>query len=84
MNKHKVRTIEKAMAYITDCCLATVSSMAMKKSRPKGEYDRQISIAQSACDWMEQFGVDVTGTRAEDIVGKTTVAEWAKRYDVSA
>lgn len=75
------KTIEEAMAYICDCNLATVSSMAMKKIRGKNEYRRQKSIAQKTCDWMEEFNVDPSGTRAEDIIGKTTVDEWAKKYE---
>jgi hypothetical protein len=35
MVKHQVRSAEQALAYITDCNLATVSHMAMCKSRKK-------------------------------------------------
>lgn len=76
----KVRTVEQALAYITDCTLATVSHMAMHKSRPKGEYKRQIAIAQTAVTWMREMGVDVSGTRAEEI--SSSVAEWAAQYEV--
>jgi len=68
MMTYKVRTPELALAYITDCNLATVESMAMKKTRPKGEFERQISIAQTAINWMLQMGVDVSDTRAAKIV----------------
>jgi len=46
--EYNVRTPEQALSYITDCTLATVSSMAMRKIRGKHEYERQISIAQKA------------------------------------
>lgn len=46
MRECDVRTPEMALAYITDCTLATVASMAMLKSRKKGEFERQINIAQ--------------------------------------
>ena len=75
------KTIQEAVAYIADCNLATVSHMAMLKRRPKGEYQRQIRIAQTICDWMEHFGVSPKDTRVEDIIGKQTVAEWAEQYE---
>ena len=78
MRKQDVRTIEQAMAYITDCCLATVGHMATLKSKSKSEFRRHIAIAQTACDWMDKFGIDPLGTRAEDIINKRSVEDWAK------
>jgi hypothetical protein len=75
-----VKTPAQALAYITDCNLATLEHMASCKSRKKGEFYRQIKIAQKACDWMEQLGVDPSGTRAEMIVGKVPVSVWIKAY----
>jgi hypothetical protein len=80
MMKYQVRTPEDALLYITDCTLATVADMAMKKSRRKHEFERQISIAQTACDWISEMGIDPKTTRATDIVGKRTVAEWCKPF----
>ena len=54
----------------------------MRKSRPKGEYERQIRIAEKGIRWMREMGVDLEGTRVEDIVG-TDVAGWAKQYEVN-
>lgn len=77
MSKHRVRSPDQALAYITDCNLATVMRLAMKKSRPKHEFERQISIAQTAIDWMIAFGADFSGTRAEDVVkAGGSVQEW--------
>jgi len=59
MMKCKVHDKDKAYAYALDCNLATVAHMAMLKSRKKGEYERQINIAQ-------QYIVDInigTGTK---------------------
>jgi len=78
MHHSRVCTPEQALSYLTECSLATVSHMSMLKSKSKSEFERQISIAQRACDWMDRFGVDPKGTRAEDIIGKCTVEEWAK------
>ena len=80
MRACNVTTPEEALAYITDCNLATIQSMAMKKSRPKYEYARQIKIAQKAINWMKLMDISMSGTRAEDITG--TVAEWAAQFEV--
>lgn len=82
MRECDVRTPEDALSYLVDCTLATVTSMAMRKSRPKGEYARQIRIAEKGIRWMREMGVDLEGTRAEDIVG-TDVAGWAKKYEAN-
>jgi uncharacterized metal-binding protein len=58
--------------------------MAMKKRRSKHEYARQIEIAQLACDWAASFVEHkyyFDGTRLEEIIGKQTVAEWAKQFE---
>lgn len=81
MRKCDVRSPEEALAYITDCNLATVSSMAMLKSRKKGEFERQISIAQAACDWMRSMNIDVSTTRAKDVSEYGgSVKEWVQPY----
>lgn len=81
--KSAVRTPEEALAYITDCTLATVSGMAGRKNRPSGEYRRQLSIAQTAIDWMREMKVDMSGTRAADVeAAGGQVHEWAKKYEV--
>jgi thiamine biosynthesis protein ThiC len=81
MFERDVRSPEQALAYITDCTLATVACMAMKKSRAKGEFQRQISIAQKAIDWMDQMGVSMKDTRAENVMsGGGSVDHWAKQF----
>jgi hypothetical protein len=58
--------------------------MAILKSRKKGEYKRQIMIAQSMLDMCKRFGVNYQSTRASDIVidFKSDVKAWADAYDV--
>lgn len=84
MNKRNVTTPADALAYITDCTLATVCDMALRKSRPKGEYRRQMAIAQKAIDWMDEMGVDYSGTRAVDVSHAGSVEQWAKGYELEA
>lgn len=80
MQKHQVIDTGKALAYITDCTLATVCDMAMKKKRPKHEFERQMSIAQTAINWMVEMGVDTSTTRAADVIEAGSVKQWAERF----
>lgn len=79
-----VRTPEKAVVYLVECTLATVTRLAMKKSRSVGEYDRQIAIAQKGIDWMIQMDIDPLKTRAAEVIQSYdgSVKAWAKFYDV--
>lgn len=82
MRKCDVRTPEQALAYVTDCTLATVCDLAGKKSRSKSEFERQKSIAQTAIDWMVDMKVDFSSTRARQVVeihGRSVDA-WAATY----
>jgi hypothetical protein len=83
MRQCDVRTPEQALAYITECNLATVSSMAMHKSRSKSEFARQISIAQIAIDWMMQMNVSfATESSIMQIVSEygSSVKAWSEQY----
>lgn len=79
INKFDIKTMQDAYEYILECLLATVAGLSTKKTRNKREYERHISIAQSALDWARPNGVIVSG-RAEEIDGKFdgSVADWAK------
>lgn len=80
MRECDVRTAEDALRYIADCQLATVCNMAMKKRRPKYEFERQVSIAQKCVDWMVQMGIPSTGTRVEEVEIIGNVETWAKQH----
>lgn len=82
--KCNVRSLEDAYAYTTDCLLATVSDLAMKKKANRRGYDRHISIAQTACDFIRDFKVPVEKvSRVYEVLQLPTqsVADWAKRYE---
>lgn len=81
MYKDNVRNPEQALAYITDCTLATVVHMAMRKSRPKHEYARQKAIAQRAITWMDNMRIDYKDTRAADVRDAGSVDAWAKQFE---
>lgn len=84
MMKNLVRTPEQALLYLADCTLATVADMAMKKSKSKHEFQRQISIAQSAVDWIKDFNIEVkVGSRVYDVLAlpDQNVETWSKSYN---
>ena len=82
MTKYDVRTPDQALAYMIDCTLATVYDMAMKKSRGKYEYQRQIGIAQIGIDWAVFMGIDLSETRGAEVIRAGNVKYWADKYDV--
>ena len=77
-----IKNAEKLVVYLVDCTLATVADMAMKKSRPVYEYQRQKNIAQRTINHMEEMHISPEGSRAEDILGKMSVNEWAAKFEV--
>jgi predicted ABC-type ATPase len=84
MMKHLVRTPEQALLYLADCTLATVADMAMKKSKSKHEFQRQIAIAQSAIDWIKDFHIQIEkGSRVENVLAlkDQKVETWSKSYN---
>ncbi len=83
--KDQVKTSQQAIVYLADCTLATVASMAMKKSRPVFEYKRQIQIAQSAVDFINLFLCDCDGTRAQTVKNLYggNVRDWAKDREIN-
>jgi len=78
LTKERVNSTEKALVYIIDCTLATVEYMAGLKRRPKHEFERQISIAQTGIDWVQAFKIDTSGTRIEEVDGD--VNKWANNW----
>lgn len=79
MRKDEVSNPNQALAYLTDCTLATVSDLSCKKSASKYETRRQIAMAQQAIDWMRAFEVDVSYTRADEVIEEHggSVQAWA-------
>jgi hypothetical protein len=83
MRKEQVRNLGDAFLYILDCQLATVSNMAMLKSRSQYEFKRQKAIAQTMVDWARTFELSIEPTsRAADAIASDGVEEWANLYDV--
>jgi len=68
MKKCSVQTPELALIYITDCNLATVEEMLARKSKRKCEFQRQISICQTAIGWIKDMNIVATGTRVREVM----------------
>lgn len=84
MQKELVRNEKQALIYLTDCLLATVSDMAMKKSRKKNEYERHIQIAQTSVNWLKDFNISIEiGSRAYEVMSSSSqsVKEWSSKYE---
>ncbi len=73
----------EALVYLIDCTLATVQSLATKKSRPAAEFRRQIAIAQKGMLWCRDFNVPLS-SRPKEVEEKFggNVTLWAERYVV--
>ena len=85
MNKNNIRTAEDALAYYTDCTLATVCDMAMTKSRKVGEYQRQKNMAQGMCDLLRDLKITDEHNRYNDVMKCANVGGvelWAKDIEI--
>lgn len=70
-----------ALLHLTDCTLATVILLTEKESSSKTERSRQIQMAQTAIGWLEQFGIDYSGTRVASVkVSGGSVEQWAEQF----
>lgn len=74
----KFNTSDEAVIYMTECTLATVEMMAMKKSTPKGEFNRQVNIAQSGVDFIMSRAMKADN-RVADVINrhKGKVSGWS-------
>lgn len=87
ITKNRINTPEKALEYMVDCTLATIEAMSLSKTqRKRGEYRRQISIAQSGIDLIRKFGIMPSdGSRCLEVMNTNIgmasvnreVEEWA-------
>lgn len=82
MEHYKIKKTREALAYITDCNLATVSHMASLRSKSIGEWNRQVNIAQHGVDWIKLFEIVDPGNRAHEVLEKYNgiVREWAAQF----
>ena len=80
ITRDNILTTEQAFSYLVDCTLATVCALAMKKSRSKGEFKRQTSMAQTGVNWIFVMGIDCKGSRAEEVIQLygQSVSAWAE------
>lgn len=77
------KTPDEALVYIADCTLATIETMASKKSKSKYEFQRQIDIAQTAVDALKQFNTEIKeSNRVYDVLRlpDQKVETWSKKY----
>lgn len=80
-----IRNANEALAYLTECTLATVADLKMKKSASKSETVRQIAMAQNGVDWCKAESIDLSlikATRVQEVIDKFNgkVEDWAQKY----
>ena len=66
--------------YFTECTLATIDMMALKTPIPKGEFNRQIGIAQKGIDVLRHYDLSLRDYgRIEDVLFtfERSVKKWA-------
>ncbi len=82
MRKDEVRGPVDALVYLVDCQLGTVCGVVGKRSSPKCDIKRHISIAQHGVNWMREHSVNFEGTRASDVVRLFggDVNAWAEKF----
>lgn len=82
LNANTLRTHEDGLAYMVECTLATVSGLLLKKSPPKSELRRQISIAQAGITCLGASADFTGGLRLNEIHQKfeNNVQAWADDY----
>lgn len=64
----KAQNTEDALVYLTDCTLATVDDLAMRKRPPVREYRRQKNIAQFGIDWIQTMPEIPRASRVKDVI----------------
>jgi len=68
MHFYHIASSEDALAYLLDCTLATVETMAEKKRIPKYEYERHVGIAQRNLELCRKFDCNIAGTRGQKVM----------------
>lgn len=73
----------EAFVFLAECTLATISSLATRSRPPKGELNRQISMAQTAINWIRAIEREKDrewsgASRVEKILDNNlSVSDWA-------
>jgi len=84
LSEKTIRTLDEALEYMTECTLATVSDLAMKKSRSNSEFKRQKLIAQTGINLIKKLGVSpypYSRVYKVLLMFDNTVESWAALYD---
>jgi len=74
-----VHNDHEAIAFLVECTMATISGLLLKSKPPRGELERQISIAETGMAWI---GKDYEGGcgRVEKARRLGGVRQWAQEF----
>lgn len=82
LTSDRIRGTDDALAFLTECTLATVEGLAGRARPPKHELSRQISIAQTGITHLGgivQPGVNRGCPRVQDVIESgLSVEDWIK------
>lgn len=67
MRLENVTTASDALIYLSECNLATVEGLSLKKSKLKTSYARHIEIAQISIDFLSKIGINADSSRVSDV-----------------
>jgi len=83
ITEHNIRSVDDAFLYYTDCELATLIDMAMKKSKPKNEYIRHKAIAKGMIEIIIGHKLDYKdrGTRIDKVIACGGIDNYVKEYE---
>lgn len=79
---------EETLLYLTECTLATITCMALRKRRIKSEYQRQIYMAQKGVDSIKDNlkldNLDIKQARTIKVIFEYdgNVHKYAKTYEL--
>lgn len=75
-----IKNSSEALLWLTDCTLASVAGLVTRKSASKYETTRQISMAQTAINWIMRDGLELPQhSRITDVIRDygASVQDWA-------
>jgi hypothetical protein len=77
LHRDEIRTAAHALAYLTDCSLASVEHFVLKSKPPVGAYRKAVGQAQFGVDKCRALATLGAGRAADILVDNTSVDAWA-------
>lgn len=69
MKSDAIKSRDEALIFVVECGLATIEHLSGLARPPKGELQRQISIAQTGINWIMSMEDRPRCPRVDDVIG---------------